>query len=67
MEVNKVKVKYGKDHYTGYYWVEPNKKKVNEIHISYEGVQKSQAIKEFNRDKQRRIAEEIFLKMLNDM
>lgn len=67
MEVNKIVVKFGREYYTGYYWIEPGDKGVSEIHISYEGVQKSQVIDVKLKDKQRRIAEEIFLKLLGEL
>ena len=67
MEVNKIKVKLGKDFYTGYYWIEPGKKNLTEIHVSYEGIQKSQPLEEEDTDKQNKIAEEIFSKLLGDL
>ena len=67
MEVSKIKVKLGKDWYTGYYWVESNKKSQNEIHVSYEGIRKTDLINKEEVDNQDKKAEEVFLKLLEDL
>lgn len=66
MEVNKIKVKLGKDFYTGYSWIEDKKGKT-ELHVSYEGIQKNQLLKKEDKDKQGKIAEEMLLKLLGDL
>ncbi len=67
VEVSKIKVKLGKDWYTGYYWIEPNKKSQDEIHVSYEGIRISNLINQEEADNQDKKAEQIFIKLLEDL
>jgi len=67
VEVNKIKVKLGKDWYTGYYWVEANKKSQEEIHVSYEGIRKSNVLTSEETDNQGKRAEEMLIKLLGDL
>jgi hypothetical protein len=67
MEVNKIVVRLGKDYYKGFFWLEPSKKGNQEIYVSYEGIRKKQLIKLETKDKQRKIAEEMLFKLLNEL
>ena len=67
MEVNKIIVKLGKDYYTGYYWLESARNGNQEIFVSYEGIRKKQLAKAEPKDKQRKVAEEMLYKLLNDL
>lgn len=67
MEVNKIKVKLGKEYYTGYYWTEPSKNGKQEVCISYEGIRRKQATKAEPVNIYRKMAEEMLFKLLNEL
>lgn len=67
MKIEKIKVKYGKDFYTGYYWIETTGNDQTEIHISYEGIKKSIQTPEKEAIKQKLAAEGVFYNLLNDL
>jgi len=67
MEISKIVVRLGKDYYKGFYWLEPTKNGNQEICVSYEGIRRKQTIKLETRDKQRKIAEDMLYKLLNEL
>ena len=67
MEINKMVVKLGKEYYTGYYWIEATKNGKRDIYISYEGIRKKQSVKLEQWSGQKKIAEEMFYKLLNEL